>query len=484
MCGHVGIFGSGIRSRDIDVFKELLWLDQLRGKHGTGIGILQGNNSIAYHKMAVSADEYLKSKSFADFEKKQLRPSARAIMGHNRYATVGNTTDSENAHPFMHDSVICAHNGTLDTRIGLAGKDADFIVDSDQLAHTIANKPLEDFIGKVDGAFALVWIDNSREASETGGTINFIRNDARPMWIAKVKGHDVWFYASEKDMISVSANRKNRDYELEFEEVPTGEHWCYDITFRGTEKKVTKYDVPDYDAWKGYAGYSNYNYYPPSTKGSKKTVAVIDAHQAFSNSYGFSKGDTVSFIPEYFRTFGNNLITESTAGYLVGYLEGAPHLTGCVTGITMKEFADKYLVDTDPSVYYGKTVAYTEVYDIEKKDITYFGTYMKNDQNQSLCYTDDANILVPHLVLKDVVKKKNKSSDLMVVPWNKSKELMPSSLFKADYPKCNCCDKAWSNAMLSTVGWFDADMPICSDCVEDLDVGGVYTAAQESIVVE
>lgn len=258
MCGHVGVFGSGLQSKHGDIFKDMLMLDMIRGVDGTGVTVVDAGNKVQVFKEAVPAHEFLEGKVCLPISSAATK---KALLGHNRYATVGGLSDAS-SHPFQHGHITMAHNGTLRSRAGLLGKATDFEVDSEQIAYTLSkvDNPIEAVEG-MNGAYALVWHDS------TDNTIHFMRNRERPMYIVKEKDKDVYFYASELGIILAAATRKNRSIELEEPfELPVLTHRTYklgdsfsvdtEVLEDETYKSTYVYKYPSYT---GYNRYSNYN---------------------------------------------------------------------------------------------------------------------------------------------------------------------------------------------------------------------------------
>lgn len=483
MCGHVGVFGKDIRTGDIEVFKELLWLDQLRGRHGTGVAVMDGKYTIHTLKRANDAETFLKDKAFKDLCSKTLNVTARAVMGHNRYATVGNTDDHNNAHPFLHGNVVTAHNGTLDSRTGLEGSSLDFDVDSDQLAYTMANKPLADFIEQVDGAFALVWMDNGSGQN----SINFIRNHERPMWFAKVKDKDIWFYASEKWMIEGSCSRKRRVYELEYEELPVGEHRAYTLDAAGTTLEKTEYDLPRFqNTWKGYT-YTG-GYYGSSTGGqqSSKTKRSFSQYGRFEEAYGITRGKEVELIPEYFSPYGASPISAASYGYLVGYLSPNFSIPLIIGSMKVSDFLEHFTTGKKVADVVGQKTVDAEIFTKLDCKVLHYTTHHRDPQGTLMTWRDDANIEIPQVMVELVEKKGNAGhlQNWLIEPWSPAMDTMDTAQFTDKYNTCDCCGDVWTDKMLATIGWFDADQPVCAQCVEDLDATGIYTAQKESVLVK
>ena len=193
----------------VKFFNQALYVDALRGKHGTGVFSVDGKGDVATYKKALCSADFLELETT-----KKIAGNGNAVfmVGHNRFATQGAHT-SENSHPFNHSHIHMVHNGTLDFyRTLTPGK--SFTVDSDAIAYLLseAQSPLE-VLEKIEGAFSLVWYD------ELERTLNFARNKERPMFISTVKGSSSLLFASESGMIEWLADRLSIDVE---DTVPLG----------------------------------------------------------------------------------------------------------------------------------------------------------------------------------------------------------------------------------------------------------------------
>lgn len=194
MCGIVGVASNGPMSVQMkDFFQSLLYHDVVRGAHATGVAAIDTlDRSLVVEKRALPADHFLDVKDVQDnlFAPKH---NFNIYIGHNRYATMGDKSKDENAHPFIHGDIVGVHNGSLRDQSKL-DDNSKFVVDSDNLYYHLSRNGLDESLKVINGAFALVWYDRS------DNTLNFIRNDERPMCIAKLtNGCYVW--ASESGML-------------------------------------------------------------------------------------------------------------------------------------------------------------------------------------------------------------------------------------------------------------------------------------------
>lgn len=186
MCGLVSIIlkdNSKVLNKEmIDVFKQMLYADALRGWDSTGIACIKGNNDVKVIKDNCSAGPFL-------FRNPDVQWSYqnRAFIGHNRWATRGSVT-AENAHPFTEGDITLAHNGTLKNHYALK----NVAVDSHAICHSINDLGAIPTLEKLDGAFALIWYNSKTKE------IYATRNAERPLYI--VETDDLFILSSEKGL--------------------------------------------------------------------------------------------------------------------------------------------------------------------------------------------------------------------------------------------------------------------------------------------
>lgn len=187
--------------------KRLLLIDVLRGEDSTGLAAIQRDGSVKIAKLASNPLDFFQLPKF----KSTLNAyQSKAFIGHNRAATKG-AVNTFNAHPYEFGHITGCHNGTLtlnskETLEKLVGEKFD--VDSQALLAAIAMYGVEAIIPEVTGAWSLVW-HNSED-----NTLNFLRNDQRPMWYAFSKECDKLFWASEWPMIEAGCGLSAKPYEF------------------------------------------------------------------------------------------------------------------------------------------------------------------------------------------------------------------------------------------------------------------------------
>lgn len=209
MCGLVGValkHSRGFYKKQEDIFFDLLYADALRGDDATGIVFVEKDGAFGIMKEASPA-YYCRDTMRESKLNKGMMQWGRAMIGHNRKATVGQIKD-DTSHPFVVDKKFAmVHNGTLYSHKKLA----DTVVDSEALAIHLSkvlttgfNKEnLEEEIGKVDGAYAIVAFD------QPTNSIYITRNAQRPL--AFIETDEAIFWASEYGMLSWVLNRHGID---------------------------------------------------------------------------------------------------------------------------------------------------------------------------------------------------------------------------------------------------------------------------------
>lgn len=194
MCGLVGAAGA-IGLSEEKMVQKLLQLDTIRGPHSTGLhGVTQQGVGGTLKKTGTPFELAL-YRGWTKFWGK----SYSALLGHNRYATVGDVNDVT-AHPFTYGDISGMHNGTL--KDGWKAKLDDgysFDVDSECIINHLSVNGVDETVNKLHGAFALVWYDTSTK------TLNMTRNKDRELYFCHSDDEKTLFWASESWMLTVAA---------------------------------------------------------------------------------------------------------------------------------------------------------------------------------------------------------------------------------------------------------------------------------------
>lgn len=195
MCGIVTVLGQ-ITQKEITLFKQMLEVDSLRGRHSTGVIKVTADGLVSTKKKAVDGMDFVKLESGWISGGQN-----RVLIGHNRWATKGAVNDI-NAHPFTHDHIHGVHNGTLHTQIGLKDH-LTFEVDSDNLFYDIAHGNTHDTVKKLSGAFAInLYNEKTME-------VEVFRNSQRPLSMAVLNDGKTVVIASEYLMLEWLLDRND-----------------------------------------------------------------------------------------------------------------------------------------------------------------------------------------------------------------------------------------------------------------------------------
>lgn len=243
MCGLVGMAGN-IMSNEKKMFRDMLIFDQVRGFDSTGVAVIKGITDKNNKRFDVDKEvgtptnlwEYGYSPLFS--ARGIIEGWPHAIIGHNRAATVGKV-NRDNAHPFIIGDIVGVHNGSLRIYKDLAGADT-YDVDSQALFNNIDINGIEHTWKNFVGAAALVYWNDKDE------TLNFIRNDERPLVFAESEKKDCLFWASEAWMIQIAAQRagvemaRNEQGSIVFKSLPSDILHTYKINATNFELKSSQ----------------------------------------------------------------------------------------------------------------------------------------------------------------------------------------------------------------------------------------------------
>lgn len=291
MCGLVGVFGR-ITWDDRKRFESLLRMDIVRGEDSTGMFSVINGQAEVYKSLALPT-EFLQIKTV----EKLIRDTDTALIGHNRAATQGSVTAAY-AHPFQHGHITLIHNGTLRGQTGLTKQYGSYYnafteSDSEAICASLADvdDPAE-VIENLSGAFALIWHD-SRDDS-----INFVRNNERPLHMLEVVNDRAIFLSSEKGILYSALTRGNGGYSIDGDindyitEVPVGV--LHKVTFKPNRdiEEVTKREL---SLQKKYGSQSSTRSGKTNNYQTSQQSKTTSSHQQTS---GGSKGGSSASDPK------------------------------------------------------------------------------------------------------------------------------------------------------------------------------------------
>lgn len=237
---------------EVDAIRALGAVSVVRGDHSTGVGMAyklrrkKGNGPSIFSVLKDTIDPYgmLYHPDFNKFLGSIASP--QCIIGHCRQATVGSIT-VENAHPYEFENIIGAHNGTISK---FSNKDKE-TTDSYHLYSLINEHGIETTIKEhmpVEGAYALTWFDKK------ANTLNMLRNNMRPLWLASAAGGNTIFWASDPAILAVVNRHENITF-TDVAEIPPNELHTWNIGFPRSLKR-SSLSVPE-PTKKEYIPFSN-----------------------------------------------------------------------------------------------------------------------------------------------------------------------------------------------------------------------------------
>lgn len=192
MCGISGAYSTSLTAAEEKLFGKLLMLNVFRGEHSTGVVKVPPSGKAHVLKSVTDSMEFLASKRGKDFLFDT--PTKQLFIGHCRYATMGEVS-LQNAHPFNFANVVGVHNGTIR---GTFEGSKEYGTDSEALYALINEKGIVEALNEIehlDPSYALVWYDKREK------TINFVRNNKRPLWFSYVANRQTLVWSSTKESI-------------------------------------------------------------------------------------------------------------------------------------------------------------------------------------------------------------------------------------------------------------------------------------------
>lgn len=311
MCGHVGVAGN-LLTKHTKAFKQLLLMDVLRGGHGTGIAAVPWHGDRSPKRIEISKmplPSYVCLDHNTHFNKVASATTASVLIGHNRFATEGEHT-YHNTHPFQHGNIVGAHNGTVSARNRLdIDVEGDFGTDSEEIIASINKVGAEETIASMyegtSGAWALVWY------SCEDNTLNFIRNDERPLFYGLTEKRDVLMWASEANMLKTAALRNGINIKVKSFTVNT--HFSWEVPkasevfaekparkkMKGKVREVKSYKADDFDDYYQSPYHGGYSHHASRAKPKEDVIRLPSSFDDKLSQYGnLDTGDIIDLFAD------------------------------------------------------------------------------------------------------------------------------------------------------------------------------------------
>lgn len=275
MCGLIAAVSKtkgGLSMFDVDIFDEMLLVGQLRGTDGTGLFYGDRKGQVKTLKSVYQASTVRLETQYQDAISDAFK-TGQYIVGHNRAATKGKS-ELEFTHPFIEKHITLVHNGTLSTHKELH---ETLISDSHSICYSMATVGEEETIKKINGAFALIWINNETKK------LNICRNSQRPLFL--IETYNSYFICSEELMGKWIIERNNCKV-IKSEQIKIEKLYSWDLE---DTKDYTITPLVYKSIFSGYKD-SNYDYGEYYKKGGDSVYTD-----------GFSFGEKVKFKAGFTR---------------------------------------------------------------------------------------------------------------------------------------------------------------------------------------
>lgn len=441
MCGIVGIASlKQLTNRCNTFFQEALYADTLRGEDSTGICLVdKDNGKLDIFKRAMPAYDFLAMKQ-ADRLLVSLL-STKIAIGHNRWATKG-VISNRTAHPFCEDNITLVHNGTLKTMYQLddAGK---YAVDSELICHNIAKNGVKDTIEKLNGAYALVWYNSEDD------TLNFVRNNERPLSIGYCAKEDLLLWASEAAMLRWVAGRNGILLD-NVDQLPVMSHYIFDMSLDAIYKpKIMKYK--EYELKKIVTH--------PGNPGGRSGNGGINQQPSVRKEPPLDLPKTGESIDVYFQTIKQSYSSPTTKENWEGILYDDPWSLVQYFGADINTFEE--------GIY--DVQVFNVIYDYTKNDwivlvgkpILLEGIDVKGVRDE----LDEINEKVVEVTSKDVIP----FSSYQQVKGPGGRIISPFEFERCVRGGCANCSKDLFVSNAGMITWLDQKTPICEDCKGNLE---------------
>ena len=193
------------------ILEHLFYVNSFGQTDGSGVMTMQSFGETVYHKRAVPSPDFINTKWFQDT--KDSLADSFAVGMHTRYSTVGGNSDL-NSHPFEHGKYLLMQNGTIGRSCGHKSlisynkeDQSPCAVDSESVCWAMNKQGIDKTFDRYEGAGVFMFFDTE------SNTFNIVKNDERTLYMAKVKGKDIFIFATEFDSLMLAFTRAGVAYD-------------------------------------------------------------------------------------------------------------------------------------------------------------------------------------------------------------------------------------------------------------------------------
>lgn len=267
MCGLTGVASTERRHNDMErkrAFPEALEAASWRGRDSTGLALVthEGLKRQAdVYKRALSASDFIQLNRFTRFM--NSIDDYVYIIGHARAATRSVVNDW-NAHPFQFENITLCHNGTIYNTHELNVEVTGNTVDSAFVTASMAKHGVKETLEKLRGGYALVWHDAK------DGSINFARNEAKPLVWCYIEKENTMYWHSELETLYAVLNRNKIKLDGKFK--VAGVHVWYKFPNVKDFREIVKTPfTPRPEPWLGQQNRRHGNHHEPAAWDARVT---------------------------------------------------------------------------------------------------------------------------------------------------------------------------------------------------------------------